>query len=132
MQYYGNQHAARKRRDVDLTPGIWAGNLAFAVQGLLRKSSPWTKWDKAKGFLAWLAEGSADPRGFPLKLFRSGAGFLVNTSIAYATTYLKGLFLTLEGHRHGRDKDGWRATGSSAADADDDALDEFISQSKTE
>jgi hypothetical protein len=63
-------------------------------------------------------------------LFRSGAGFLVNTSIVYnfIKPYLKGLFLTMEGHRPGRDKDGWRATGSSAADADDDALDEFISQ----
>jgi hypothetical protein len=130
MQWYGNQDAARKRRDVDLRPGVWAGNLAFADQGLLRKTTPKTKWDKAKNFLAWLAEGPADPRGFPLTLFRSGAGFLVNTSIVYnfIKPYLKGLFLTLEGHRSGRDKDGWRATSSRAVDADDEALDEFISQ----
>jgi hypothetical protein len=130
MQYYGNQEAARKRRDVGLRPGVWAGNLAFADQGLLCKTTPQTKWDKAKNFLAWVAEGPADPRGFPLKLFRSGAGFLVNTSIVYnfIKPYVKGLLLTLEGYRPGRDKDWWRATGSSAADADNDALDELISQ----
>jgi hypothetical protein len=130
MQYYGNQDAARKRRDVDLRPDVWAGNLTYADQGLLRKTTPQTKWAKAKNFRAWLAAGPLDPRGFPLKLFRSGAGFLVNTSIVFdfIKPYLKGLFLTLEAHRPGRDQDGWRAAPSSTVDADDDALDEFIGQ----
>jgi hypothetical protein len=38
---------------------------------------------------------------------------------------MKGLFLTLKGHRPGRDEDGWRETGGSAVDPDNDALDEF-------
>jgi hypothetical protein len=103
-----NQDAARKRQDVDLRPGVWPGNLAFAVQGLLRKTTPQVKWDKAKNFLAWLADGPTDPRRFPLKLFRSGGVCLVKTSIVYdfLKPYLKGVFLTLEGHRPGRDEDG--------------------------
>jgi hypothetical protein len=50
MQYYGNQDAARKRRDVGLRPGVWAGNLAFADQGLLRKTTPRPSGTKPRTF----------------------------------------------------------------------------------
>ena len=114
LQFYGNQDAARKRREISQRPGAWAGGIAYTDQKIVRVFVSQEKWDKAKAFLKWVDETIAKP-GADLQRtrFRSGKGFLVYMSTCYdfIQPYLKGFHLSDDAWRSGRDRDGWKVGG---------------------
>ena len=128
LQYYGNQDAARKRREVGQRPGAWAGGVAYTDQGIVRKFVSLAKWEKAKEFLDWVNAHCLQKRDLDRAKFRSGKGFLVHMSLTYdfLQPYLKGFHLSEESWRPGRDADGWKQRDKNTGVGEgDDVLDEF-------
>jgi len=71
------------------------------------------KWDEAKSIVQSL-QANLDKGGpLPFKLLEQHQGFLVHLQQIYPVIapYLKGLQLTLDGWREGRDDDGWKIPG---------------------
>ena len=126
-QYLGEQDAARKRRPPNKEPGPWCG--AFVAN---RNGSVWvyvsqSKWSKAKAYVAkWYQELSdCACKQVPLELdfkdLEKGHGFLVYLSRTYdpIVPYLKGIHLTLDSWRTGRDAEGWKVNKKRKRSADD-------------
>ena len=108
--YSGIQDASRKRRKVSQTPGAWAGAVVRTDDERVAVTISQERWDKTKGILAWIdAALKADWRRIPFKPLESHRGFLVYVTRTYPATvpYLKGIHLTLDSWREGRDEDGW-------------------------
>jgi hypothetical protein len=122
LQHMGNQDAARKRRPSSQRPGAWAGGIAYTDQGITRKMLSQAKWDRAKDFLEWLHLAISREEPIGRKRFRSGKGFLVHISQTYdfVTPYLKGLHLSKDGWRLGRDREGWQTNSHGATEVDKD------------
>jgi len=96
--YLGIQNALRKLRAAGGTkyPGAWAGAVVFngKEHGIVVLTSQ-EKWDGLKAIF---------------RHFLSDQGFIVYVIQAYLpmVPYLKGIYLTLETWRGGRDSKGWK------------------------
>ena len=113
LGYLGIQVAARKTRPPSQQPGAWAGILAHTDGNEICVSTSQEKWDKAKSIMQSL-QANLDKGGpLPFKLLEQHQGFLVHLQQIYPVIapYLKGLQLTLDGWREGRDDDGWKIPG---------------------
>ena len=129
--WLGQQDAPRKRRPPSQTPGAWAATVVATIDGKLHKSVTQEAWDKAKKrlrYLAYYAGCDIDPKlvdfdiekelkqkpkskGFLIhKAAEKYRGYLIHISATYdaIVPYLKGLHLTLDGWREGRDDEGWK------------------------
>ena len=112
--YLGIQDALRKLRAAEGTcyPGAWAGAVVFndEDQGIVVLTSQ-DKWDKLKHIcqhsLTQLENNNIE---LDHKALRSDRGFLVYVTQAYPSMvpYLKGIHLSLETWRGGRDPEGWK------------------------
>ena len=136
-QHLGQQDAARKYRPPSQQPGPWCG--AFIAE---RNGSVWAyvsdeKWTKAKSYITtWLKEIAAcklhcTPPVLDFKHLERGRGFLVYLSRTYSSMvpYLKGIHLTLDSWRPGRDKEGWKerkVTNSTDSDMFDEVDEEEV------
>ena len=114
LNFMGIQDAARKRSYQSRQPGPLAGttvNCLGVVRGLVSQA----KWDKAKK--AHLRElrtlYDKDPTALQRKCLEQIRGFLIYLVRTYLdmNPYLKGLHLTINGWRGGRDGEGWRLRG---------------------
>ena len=117
MGYLGLQDATRKRRPNSQTPGEWTGSKSVAIPkvGLFVTVSQ-KKWDKARGIIASLLddfESETALREFNLKELEQKVGFLVHLAMAYPLMlpFLRGLYLTMNSWRNGRDANGWKLSG---------------------
>ena len=122
--YLGIQDAARKRRPPSKHAGAWAGSMIYTDEHHVGAYIDQAKWDKTKSHLMWLenelkrcdAQTNSLPvielRGINRKDLERKHCFLVYVSRTYPgmVPYLKGIHLTLDSWRSGRDVDGWRLT----------------------
>jgi len=108
--YLGIQDASRKRRSPSQTPGAWAGSIIRTDGKAVYVSVSAEKWDKTKKQIAWLKECLVKEERIPFKELERIRGFLVYTSRTYTSMvpFLKGIHLTLDGWRRGRDSEGWK------------------------
>ena len=132
LSFLGLQDAARKRRKPSQTPGAWAGATVSSNGDVVRKGVTKERWEKVKLKVRWIADqiGLSDslspsdygdlndrrdesgqcPQGcIHYKTMESFVGFLVYVSMTYTSMvpYLKGIYLSLNSWREGRDADGW-------------------------
>ena len=108
LNFLGMQHAARKLRDLSCTPGPWAGSVVNTEDGVHLLTSQ-EKWDKTKKILSELKVQVAAGKVCTADLL-SWRGFLIYVSRTYhmMKPYLKGLHLTVDSWRFGRDAEGWK------------------------
>jgi len=112
-QYLGEQNADRKKRPPSLVPGPWCGSFFAVKDGSVFVYVSQAKWMKAKHYLiSWLEQvqlGGIKTQ-LDFKDLEKGRGFLVYLSRTYPaiTPFLKGIHLTLDSWREGRDDDGWK------------------------
>jgi len=116
IQYYGNQDASRKRREVSMRAGAWAGSVSYTDQGVPRKLITQKKWTKTQDFLDWVDEHLEAEREMERKAFKSGTGFLLHVGETYQAEvqpYLQGFFLSENSWRDDRDAEGYQHQGSA-------------------
>jgi hypothetical protein len=114
LSYLGIQVAARKTRPPSPTPGPWAGAVAWASAVGICVRSTKEKWVKVQTLLHALEEELQDhltgqqAQGLEFKRLERTRGFLVHLQRTYPaiTPYLKGLHLTIDSWRPGRDSEG--------------------------
>jgi hypothetical protein len=110
--YLGVQDAARKRRETSQTPGAWAGSVISTDGRGVYVTVSQEKWDKAKAMIASMLKELEDNDGLlKHKELERKRGFLLYVTRTYPAMvpYLKGIHLTLDGWRKGRDFEGWKA-----------------------
>ena len=93
-------------------PGAWAGAVVFnnEEEGIVVLTSQ-EKWDQLKRICHhWLTQLDNANTTLDHKTLRSDRGFLVYVTQAYPCMipYLKGIHLSLETWRGGRDEEGWK------------------------
>jgi len=115
-QHMGEQDASRKVRPPDQEPGPWCGSFVSIKNGCVWAYVSQKKWDKGRNYITnWIQQLlSCEHNGtvgmLEHKHLEQGRGFLVYLSRTYTTIvpYLKGIHLTLDSWRQGRDEDGWK------------------------
>ena len=144
LAFLGLQDAARKRRMLSQTPGAWAGATVSSDGMVVRKGVTKERWEKVKSKIRWIAgeiglrdeftpvsfgdmakasnEDGGTPEGkLHFKTTKLCVGFLVYVPMTYTSMvpYLKGIYLSLNSWRQGRNIDGWadqkRKSGSQQA-----------------
>jgi len=126
-QYLGEQIAARKSRPPSQEPGPWCVSFVVVRDGCVYAYVSQKKWDKAKSYInGWYgillsALNNKEPPVFEHKQMEQGRGFLVYLSRTYTSMvpYLKGIHLTLDSWREGRDDDGWKLKANARRKLDD-------------
>ena len=110
--HFGQQDAARKRRQPSRTPGAWAGAMCFSTDEGLFVTCTQKKWDKGKKIVTkWLETlGKEDTKFLEHKALENDVGFLVHLSRTFPgmTPYLRGFYNTMNSWRMGRSEDGWK------------------------
>jgi hypothetical protein len=109
--FLGVQDAPRKRRFPDRIPGAWAGTVALTTEEGVFGSVTQERWDKSKTILEGMWEKVQHGDGiFNHKRLLSERGFLIYVTRAFPSMrpYLKGVHLTVDSWRLGRDEDGWK------------------------
>jgi len=108
--YLGVQDASRKRRKQSQTPGAWAGSIIMSDGEDLVVMVSQEKWDKTRAKVRWIHSFCLQSQPIPFKELERVRGFLVYTTRTYPemVPYLKGIHLTLDGWRDGRDNEGWK------------------------
>ena len=108
--YLGIQNAPRKTRPPSQTAGAWAGTIAeTSADGVGVKCSR-EKWNKAKGMLADMQKELDTADELLHKPLEQKRGFFIHIQRTYPnlTPFIKGMHLTLDGWRVGRDEDMWK------------------------
>eukprot|EP00956_Cyclotella_meneghiniana_P033568 scaffold97112_cov54-Cyclotella_meneghiniana.AAC.1 len=107
----GLQDAARKRTSPSQIPGPWAGSVAHTQEGVFLLVTP-EKWQKTKDLVSEVAAMLTESTDGKLdrKRLEQIRGFLIYVSRTYPwmPPYLKGLHLTIDGWRPGRDEEGFK------------------------
>lgn len=109
--YLGVQDAPRKRRFPDRFPGAWAGTMAFTTDDGVYGTCSQERWNKTRQIIQRLTSIAQNQGGRCLhKQLMSDRGFLVYMARAFPAMrpYLKGIHLTIDSWRPGRDSDGWK------------------------
>ncbi len=117
LNYLGIQDAPRKRREISQSPGPWAGALVHTTDGSVRVAMSQEKWDKAQVIVKALCVESKQPV-MDHHLLQVRRGFLMHAAITYPfiTPFLKGIHLTIENWRGGRDAEGWKTSDGAELD----------------
>lgn len=128
LEYLGIQDAKRKRRPESQRPGVWAGAALYTDDHVVRKFLPQRRWEKAKDLIARLSKDLRERGGFDTAFFLSARGFLVYASLTYTfvVPFLKGLHLTADAWRSGRDNLGWKAKERLPPQSDDEDEDDRL------
>ena len=110
LQYLGQQDACRKYRPPHTSPGPWCGSFVA-----VKDDSVWVyvsddKWNKAKTFISELHSLVKNHEPIPFKFLERGRGFMVYFCRTYPsfTPFLKGIHLTMDVWRTGRNEEGWK------------------------
>lgn len=123
-QYLGQQDAPRKCRPPSKVPGPWCGAFVASYEGSVWVYVSQEKWDKAKRIVRETCQELENFHkglltGLNHKTLEKGRGFLVYFTRTYTslTPYLKGIHLTLDSWREGRDAEGWKLGGRQSKKA---------------
>lgn len=130
IQYLGLQDAPRKYRPPNQKPGPWCGSFVAVKGDCVWAYVSQKKWDKGKQYVTtWLkqVQDAVDLDESPElehKPLEQGRGFLVYLSRTYTSIvpYLKGIHLSLDSWRDGRDRDGWKVRMNARRINDEDPL----------
>jgi hypothetical protein len=110
--YLGIQDALRKRSIPSQLAGAWAGTLTQTPNDAIIISCTQEIWSKARAYVQEIMEKVE--QGVPLnfKTLERQRGFLVYVTRTYPSLvpYLKGIHLTLDSWRPGRDQEGCRSS----------------------
>jgi hypothetical protein len=119
--YLGLQDAARKRRPPSQTPGSWAGSDVHTTHDRVSVLLSQARWDGMKDIIREIQAESAEKGNLGHKDLERKRGKLVYGTRGYNAMkpYLKGIHLTLDGWRRGRDKDGWKLKSSEMTEERD-------------
>jgi len=124
LQYLGIQDAARKRRGPKRCPGAWAGALVRSLEEEgIGISVSQEKWDKTRRIIGkWLNEIERSDIKLEHKALERDRGFLVYVARTFRPLrpYLKGIHLTLDSWRKGRDEHGWKDRDYEDLEKDED------------
>ena len=108
----GIQEAARKRRWGSRVPGAWAGSIVKPDPESVNVLVSQDKWNKTKAYVREIHQELKESKDGKLchKPLERKRGFLIYVTRTYPSMvpYLKGIHLTLDAWRPGRDEDGWR------------------------
>jgi len=109
--YLGIQDALRKRSPPSQQAGAWTGTLAHSLPDALTVSCTQEKWEKARAFLENMQHILDQNGDFCHKTLEQQRGFLVYITWTYPSLvpFLRGIHLTLDSWRPGRDLEGWRS-----------------------
>ena len=110
LSYLGLQEASRKRTGASQRPGEWAGTKVETDSGEVNQLVSQKKWIKGKTIISRLIE-ELDRRGcVNHEQLEKDRGFLIYLSRTYKSMcpYLKGVHLSLDSWRKGRDNEGWK------------------------
>jgi hypothetical protein len=93
-----------------MTPGPWAGYMAYTNKGEVRVLIAKKKWYKGKVIIRDLMFRTKQSRWLDHKELERGRGFLIYLSRTYPpmTPFLLGLHQTIDGWRSYRHEDGWK------------------------
>ena len=133
-QYLGEQNADRKNRPPSTQPGPWCGSFFVVSDGSVYVYVSQDKWEKAKNYVSrWIEQVRLNREEIKpfldFKNLEKGRGFLVYLSRTYPsiTPFLKGIHLTLDSWREGRDVEGWKSKKRKTSDyCDSIEEDEFF------
>lgn len=119
MTHLGIQDAKRKRTSPTMNPGPWAGSVMHTEGGLYSLSSE-KQWSKARELIQEATE-LLDLRVdglIPHHRLLQIRGFLVYVlrSYPWMPPYLKGMPLTVEAWKPGRDKEGFKLKATELRD----------------
>jgi hypothetical protein len=108
--YMGLQITSRKVRPPSQRPGAWSGAFVSASADGVGVSCGQEKWNKAKRILDDLQAQLLVSTELPHKDLEQKRGFLVHLQRTYPciTPFIKGIHLTLDSWRPGRDSKGWK------------------------
>jgi hypothetical protein len=120
--YLGMQDALRKRTLPSQRAGAWTGSLTQTPSSGIVVSCTQEKWTRARQYISDLQTTLQDGGHFDHKDLERKRGFLVYVARTYPSLmpFLKGIHLTLDGWRPGRDDDGWPLQGQLACHLDVD------------
>ena len=110
LQYLGQQDAARKYRPPHKRPGPWCGTFVAIQDRCVWVYVSDEKWLKAQVFIKSLLKSVSLDEEIDHSFLEKGRGFMVYFCRTYTslTPFLKGIHLTLDGWRKGRDAEGWK------------------------
>jgi hypothetical protein len=122
VNFMGIQDASRKRRFPDRAPGAWAGTVALTTADGVFASVTQERWDKAKSILDEMWKTLCEKEGrYCHKQLLSQRGYLIYVARAFPAIrpYLKGIHLTVDSWRDGRDEEGWKDPGWCGSPGED-------------
>lgn len=111
--YLGIQDTLRKRSLPSQIAGAWTGSLAQSPPAGITVSCTPEKWTRAKEYVSSMLATVMAGQPLVHKDLERQRGFLVYVTRTYPAfvPYLKGIHLTLDSWRGGRDADGWKLQG---------------------
>jgi hypothetical protein len=110
LQFLEIQVSSRKTRPPSQSPGAWAGTVAVTGDKGVGVHVSQEKWNKAQQLVAsLLAILSTDP-DMDRRALESARGFFIHLQRTYPalSPFLKGIHLTVDGWREGRDSNKWK------------------------
>lgn len=110
---YGVQDASHKRSFPSAVQGPWSGSVCHTDGGVVTVTVSQQRWDKTRGSireLHSLVMAAEEQGGIPIQDLLSIRGFLqyVCRTYSWLTPYLKGVHLTIDSWRPGRDEEGYK------------------------
>lgn len=107
---WGLQIALRKVRPPSARSGSWARVRVMTTSEQVYVCVSDELWAKTREAIDWIAQASGVSNSLEFKKLESIRGFLVYVSQAYPAmqTYLRGIHMTLDSWRPGRDEEGWK------------------------
>jgi hypothetical protein len=110
FSYLGLQISSRKTRPPSQQPGAWAGTHALVLPESTGITCGPDKWAKAKILLQQLQDELQHGPHLCHKSLEQKRGFFVHLQRTYPciTPFHKGMHLTLDSWRPGRDTEGWK------------------------
>ena len=126
LQYLGQQNATRKYRPPHVKPGPWCGSFAAVKMDSVWVYTSQEKWEKARTFIRELESllTGTEIKGIDYKFLERGRGFMIYFCRTYTSfvPYLKGMHLTMDSWRKGRDDEGWKNRGALWKDEEEEQL----------
>ena len=119
--YLGIQDALRKRTLPSLIGGAWTGSIAQSRGDQVIVTCTAEKWERAREYVLAMQNTLEHNSVFHHKTLEKQRGFLVYVARTYPSLvpYLKGIHLTLDSWRGGRDSEGWKVFRQVAAHLDE-------------
>jgi hypothetical protein len=117
LSYLGIQDALRKHTAPSQRAGAWTGSLAQTPSMAIIVSCTQEKWTRARSYVEEMYSIWQQGERFSHKDLECKCGFLVYVTRTYPSLvpFLKGIHLTLDSCRPGRDQEGWKLQGQVAA-----------------